>query len=224
MEYKQQPIIIEFNWMHRCGKWTQIKLLENFLEKKNIFHMSIRWEYYRKWIGTQSDPSSIRWQKNRNKNDIIPLKSEYIKREIRILLLKKISQYNRVWWKGFLLLDRWWVGRCMYNYTEWKQTTLEEALKIKGYNKHLPPYLPYSDLYITLQPTKEELILRNKFDIENRGYKDRKIKEDYDKLYEWFNSIKWKIPKPVLHIKWNYTEQETHNKIIKKLEEIWLFF
>lgn len=212
-----RPTIIEFNGMHRCGKWTQIQLLQNFLDTIWVSNIALRWEYYRKWRwDTIGDPYSERWQKNWNNKDLIYEKSNILKKELRNIILEKNSATN----KKIILLDRWWMWRCMYDFTQNKHTSMQEALYINS--NESPTHLPQSDIYIVLQPTKDELLKRTLYENVDIEYKQDTISNHYEKLYEGFQKVKSQIYTNVLHIANNYDPEEIHHTIKETIYKVWI--
>ncbi len=218
----QLPILIEFNWMHRCWKWTQISMLQETLNKQWIINVDLRWEYYRKWSWKSfGDPYSERWAKNWNSDMLISIKSEKIKRELRYTLLKWFPEYlkqKNYNWKWVILLDRWWLWRCMYNFTQWQKTHISDALTIKWLWTYLINILPVSDLYVVLKPSKEVLLNRIISWEENAYYKQRIITTYYELLYQWFEESIEPIKDRVLCISSDDEPEIIHRIIMDEIK------
>ena len=112
---------IAFDWMHRCGKWSQIKLLKDYLNTLNINNISVRWEYYREWSWKNNleDPESI-WRKLNIHNCNYDEKSNRLNRELHILYQRSYPNYlkrnNIDTW--VIIQDRSIVGNYLFKYWE----------------------------------------------------------------------------------------------------------
>lgn len=220
-------LMIEFNGMHRSWKWTQIALLKEFLDAQWVENLVLRGAYYRKWLwNSLSDPFSVWRQENWNKDGLIPIRSNKLKRELRYILFKWFK--NHLSQKGYakrgvILLDRWWLWRCMDDATQWVKTSIFDALKIEWTNNLLKSEVPISDLYVVLQPSKEELLKRLTNKEENlteadREYKKNTIMNQYNWLYQWFLDNEIHIKDHVVHLSSDDDPLSIHNQIVQELK------
>jgi hypothetical protein len=89
---------IAFDGMHRCGKGTQIGLLQEYLKKQyqDSLLLTMRGEYYRHGSGgnTLTDPYSS-WRQAHTYTDNYDEKSLRLNRELRYTLGKAIPLHMR---------------------------------------------------------------------------------------------------------------------------------
>lgn len=112
--------VIAFDWVHRCGKWTQIKLTQNYLKEKGYEVVIIRWEGSRNWTGDDEvyfDPKS--WYFSHFSQTKIHLGHEHwleasnrIQREL-LYWRKQFQKNNKNWSKLIVLTDRSILSRFM---------------------------------------------------------------------------------------------------------------
>lgn len=162
--------IIAFDGIHRSWKNTQIKLLQEKMQKLWYEVFSLRWEYYREWNWENNllDPYSDRWQENKTNNNYDE-KSEKLQRELYYFFNKKFPEYckNNNIDKNIVLLERSVVWKYLFKSWEWesnknsnyfyqKNNKLQKNYKSIKYLKEI--IIP--DIIFVLQPSKEEILKR----------------------------------------------------------------
>ena len=226
---------IAFDWMHRCGKWSQIKLLKDYLNTLNINNISVRWEYYREWSWKNNleDPESI-WRKLNIHNCNYDEKSNRLNRELHILYQRSYPNYlkrnNIDTW--VIIQDRSIVGNYLFKY--WENNNTNNIDYFSYWKNNLIKKTIIPDLIFLLQPEKEILLKRlyKWFNINEKNaelrlkYKEKYISEKYDEYYKWYELIPEYIKKNIIHIIWDVDKENIHNivkeKIIEKYQ--WIIF
>lgn len=220
---------IAFDWMHRCGKGSQIKLLRNKLDNVNINNIWVRWEYYRTWNGENNleDPKSDWWKENIY-NTNYEEKSNRLNRELYILNKRKYPEYlrNNNIKQWFIIQDRSIVGN--YLFKAWENNSVE-GIDYFNYwiNNRLINKIIIPDLIFILQPPKEILLQRlyNGYNINEDNaewrlkYKEKYISEKYESYYSWINNIPEYIKKNIVLILWSHEKQEIHDTVWSTLNK-----
>ena len=220
---------IAFDGMHRCGKWSQIKLLQEMLNNMNINNIKVRGEYYRTGEGRNNleDPYSPRWQENIY-NTNYDEKSNRLNRELYILHNKKYPEYlkNNKINNWIIIQDRSIVGNYLFKSGEQKNINNIEYFNYWKSNKLINNVI-IPDLIFLLQPPKDVLLKRlyKWFDINEDNaewrlnYKAQYITEKYDTYYEWYKKIPEYIKKNIIYILWDKEKNEIHTIVKHKIEE-----
>lgn len=220
---------IAFDGMHRCGKWSQIKLLQEEINNQKVNNITVRGEYYRTWDGRNNleDPFSPR-RKDNIYNTNYQEKSNRLNRELYILHKRKYPEYlkeNNInnW---IIIHDRSIVGNYLFKSGENIDTKNIDYFNYwksdKLINKVIIP-----DLIFLLQPPKEILLKRlykwfdiNEDNAEGRlKYKIKYITEKYDTYYEWYRNIPEYIKKNIILILWDKDKVDIHKIVKEKIDE-----
>ncbi len=209
--------IIAFDGVHRCGKGTQIELLQNKFAQEQIENLIIRWEHYRNWSGsdTLSDPYSERRQLNKHKSNYDE-KSERLNWEIYNLVKEiypnhLLSEGHKKW---VIIEDRSIVGRYMFKHSEWEDTDNLHTFRLWEWNNLIQNVI-IPDIIFVLQPSKEELIkrLNSWLEVLSSNYKEKFIQEKYELFYKWLSIIPDHIKERIIHITWDEDPIELHKYI-----------
>lgn len=219
---------IAFDWMHRCGKWTQIELLTDKLNNLWKYNIKIRWEYYREWNWENilTDPYSVRWQNNKLWNNY-DKKSNILNRELFYFYTKYFPNYlkwiNKNNW--IIIMDRSIIWRYLFKAWENEDNNWLEKFTYWKHEKYIQDVI-IPDIIFILQPSQKELLSRLRKNKNTSGdekiryeYKNKYITEKYDDYYNWIKNIPENISKNVIHILWDNTQKENHEyirSIIKK--------
>ncbi len=196
---------IAFDGIHRSGKNTQIKLLQEKIQKLWYEVFSIRWEYYREWNWENNllDPYSDRWQKNKTNNNYDE-KSQRLQRELYYFFNKKLPEYckNNNIDKSVVFLERSIVWKYLFKSWEWEinknsnyfSQKKNNTQNINNSDKFIKEII-IPEIIFVLQPSKEELLKRllltevdnNKLHQsivwENNNTERDKARLEYKKLY-----------------------------------------
>lgn len=117
----KKPIVIGIDGIHRSGKGTQKKMVNDYLigQGKRVF--TLRWEYYRTGNGDNKsyfNPYSSWWIENASNISNYKEKSERLEREIHYWLNKylpsqlELDGYKEDW---YVILDRTIFSRAISN-------------------------------------------------------------------------------------------------------------
>lgn len=225
---------IAFDGIHRSGKWSQIKLLQEMLNNMNIHNIKVRGEYYRTGNGINNleDPYSPRWQENIY-NTNYDEKSNRLNRELYILHNKKYPEYlkNNKINNWIIIQDRSIVANYLFKSGEQKNINNIEYFNYWKSNKLIKNVI-IPDLIFLLQPPKDVLLNRlykwfdiNEDNAEGRlKYKVKYITEKYDPYYEWYKNIPEYIKRNIIHILWDVDKIDIHEIVKQKLEEKYKWF
>jgi len=227
---------IAFDGMHRCGKWSQIKLLKDYLHNQYIDNIIVRWEYYRTGNGINKleDPKSQRWKENIY-NTNYEEKSNRLNRELFILHKRKYPEYlrNNKINKWIIIQDRSIIGNYLFKSGENKDIDNIEYFNYGKWNIFINKVI-IPDLIFLLQPSKEALLerLHKWFDINEDNaewrlqYKIKYISEKYDTYYDGYKNIPPHIKNKIIHILWDFEKDEIHSIVQKKISGLyeWTIF
>lgn len=227
---------ISFDGIHRCWKWSQIKLLKELLNKENINNISVRWEYYRTWSGNNNLEDTYSERRKENiYNTNYEEKSNRLNRELFILHTKKYPSYlkNNNINNWIIIHDRSIVWNYLFKSGEKSIINNIEYFNYwkseKFINKVIIP-----DLIFILQPSKERLLERlyNWFDANEDNakwrllYKIKYISEKYDEYYQWYKNIPEYIKKNIIYILGDKEKIDIHNIVKENVENRyrWIIF
>ncbi len=221
---------IAFDWMHRSWKWSQIKLLKEYLENNNINNIVVRGEYYRHWSWNHilEDPYSA-WRQKNIFNTNYQEKSNRLNRELYILYNRKYPVYlknNNI--KNWVIIqDRSIIWNYLFSMGEWEK--INNNINRFNIDKKwvLTKEVIIPQLIFILQPSQEVLLKRlyewyNKDELNAKWrlkYKEEYINEKYGKYYDWYNILPEYIKDRVIIISWDQTKEEIHTIIIKNITE-----
>jgi thymidylate kinase len=219
---------IAFDGMHRCGKWTQIGLLQQHLiqhKTGNDLVLTMRWEYYRPgtWDNDLTDPFSQRWADHKY-TDNYDEKSRRLNRELYYTISKKLPRHmeQKQIQHTDVILDRSVVGKYLFSAGEKKSIPAPAWEWHTIWTRSYPVIIP--DHIYVLQPTQDELLRRldahaalvppTPDNITRYAYKKQYISQSYDAYYGWIDSIPAHIRDRIIHIQGNYSAEDIYQKIV----------
>jgi thymidylate kinase len=224
---------IAFDGIHRCGKGTQISMLQSALQERGIHNLTIRWEHYRdwKWLNYITDPFS-NWRHENKMSTDYDAKSQRLSRELRYFYAKFLPNLlAKIWVENSIIIqDRSIVWRYMFKNAEWECTKDIETLQY-GKHERMVDSVIVPDLIFVLQPSQQELLRRletwynslQENAMIRHTYKKDYITRMYDNYYNGLSMMPEGIRTRTYHIQSDSHAIDIHQEIIEVLQSRHIF-
>ncbi len=231
----EKAVIIGFDGLHRSGKVTQIKLLQNYLNKRNNPNIVIRGDGMRPGDGSKFyDVPSKWWRKNFDyflqkpkslEENIYKLNLKYqrLNREAKLvrdsILPKKVSKSKSK--LGTIIMDRTFVSRYFTMKQYVPDISLKSALDVKNPKNDKKVEIIIPDKTFILEGSKKLLLQRLEDSEKNKAKLKFKKKILHDH-YDLFNSVVKEMKKreDIICLDASLSPEEIHKKVLREYSKL----